>query len=128
MLDFPEVSEREIMSMRRIPSDQLDYYIYVDFLTPKLIDLLTKVELEHQHLSIMYVFKEAQISRQEYFEEYGKDIPLAIHKLPNGFDWKDLSIGDKSKITFINVCENNCEGSDKGKIHENFFKSLVNDA
>lgn len=116
------------MSMRRIPSDQLDYYIYVKFLTPELIDLLIKVELENQHLSIMYVFKDSKLSRQEYFEEFGRDIPLTIYKIPNGFDWKDLSIGYKSKITFINVCENSCEGSDKGQIHENFFKSSVNDA
>lgn len=121
-------------SARRVSSDQLDYYIYVEYLSPEIIDLLVGVEIDSQHLSMMYVFKDCQLSRSEYVERFGHDIPLNLYKMPSEYeDWKSLSLGDKSKITFIKVAtegsgeQSSCQGPDSSDVFKNFFKAQVNE-
>ncbi len=99
-------------SVRRAPANQTDYYLYTEYLTEEQINKLVELDvyLYEQGKEPMYVFSEAQISRQQYYDKNKKDIPLSIIKLPRGFRWKELSMGDRNKTVFINISTKEIEG------------------
>lgn len=80
--------------LRRVPNPAaLDYYVYTDYLTEGQIDKLVELDVYmfERSKEIMYVFANAALTRQEWFDSRGKDLALSIYKLPPGWRWRDLS-------------------------------------
>ena len=121
--------------LRRVPNPtKLDYYIYTEYLTEKQIEKLIDLDVYMFGCSkeVMYVFSDAALTRQDWFNSRGKDMPLSIYKLPRGFKWREMGSGKDTIYVNLSDKEIFVRGSESpdevvDHIRKTFSLDLVNE-
>jgi hypothetical protein len=113
--------------LRRVPNpSKLDYYIYSEYLTENQIEKLIELDvlMFDKGREVMYIFSEAALTRQEWIDSRGKDMPLSIYKLPRGFGWRDMGYSKN----YVNLTDKEIfvkgDEDDEAKLREVLVKTF----